>query len=489
MLGTIIRTAPEILDRTFRDGSKFRVSDTFMRSWLHSTMNWSRRKGTRAAQKLPQNWEDQCEKSAQRKAYLIKEYDIPAELYVNSDQTQRLYAPGDKLTYAETGARQVSVIGGDEKRAFTVLVTVTSAGLLLLFQTIYQGQTDRSCPRPAKSRMYAEAVAAGFRFEYSKSKTYWSNQRTMRLFVDHMLAPYFERTKIQLGRPANQRSLWQIDVWSVHRSDEFLSWMHDQHPTILIDFVPGGCTRVAQPCDVGIQRIFKHITNQAFLEDIVDSTITQLDANVETTHYDDHLPTLHDASVRWIWKAYMGLNKKDIVQKVSYQGNIERRSNLSCFCQAFKLCVVRKWDLSYATLRSFDMQESLRMLREQDAPFWNELTTVNPRNAHAKPKTDEVVAEDVMPEPEDDEEHLDDTDISLQDVVTATHQDDRPKKHVAIHPKGGLTRIADAEKLDELPMIDEGVKAVEGRGKRQRTANRQYADFSRHWDNEESDVD
>jgi hypothetical protein len=105
-------------------------------------MGWSRRKATRAAHKLPDDWEDQCEKSALRKAYLLKEYDIPAELYANSDQTQRLYAPGDKLTYAKTGAKQVSVIGGDEKRAFTVMVTVMSAGTLLPFRAIYQGKMD-----------------------------------------------------------------------------------------------------------------------------------------------------------------------------------------------------------------------------------------------------------------------------------------------------------------------------------------------------------
>jgi hypothetical protein len=142
MLATIIREQPEILEKKFADGSTFKASDSFVRAWLHDTMGWSRRRGTRAAQKLPENWEDQCEKSAQRKGYLIKEYDIPAELYANSDQTQRLYAMGNQLTYAETGSRQVSILGGDEKRAFTVLVTVTSAGLLLPFQAIYHGKTN-----------------------------------------------------------------------------------------------------------------------------------------------------------------------------------------------------------------------------------------------------------------------------------------------------------------------------------------------------------
>jgi DDE superfamily endonuclease len=210
----------------------------------------------------------------------------------------------------------VSVIGGDEKHAFTVMVTITSAGLLLPFQSIFQGKTNRSCPHE-ESLHYNDAIAAGFRFKFSGTKTYWANQTTMRSFVDEILAPYFEWVKKQLDRPPEQKSLWQIDVWSVHRLDEFLNWMHDNHPSILIDFVPGGCTGVAQPCDVGIQRPFKHITNQAFLEDIVNVTLTQLDSKAEDIKIDDRIPILRNASVRWLWLAYEKLNKKDIVQKVS----------------------------------------------------------------------------------------------------------------------------------------------------------------------------
>lgn len=303
------------MERKFNDGSTFRASESFVRKWLCDTLHWTRRKGTRAAQKLPGNWEDQCERSAIRKAYLLKEYDIPAELYANSDQTQRLYAPGDKLTYAETGSKQVSVIGGDEKRAFTVMVTITSSGKMLPFQAIYHGKTERSCPDKASTN-YGDAISAGFRLEYSGTKTYWSNQHTMRLFVDHILAPYFQNTKTTLGLPTNQRALWSIDVWSVHRSKEFLDWMNMTHPAILVDFIPGGCTGVAQPCDVGIQRPFKHITNQCFLEDVVKTTLSQIDSNGDLT-WDTRLPTLRNASVRWLWKAYEALNKKEIVQKVS----------------------------------------------------------------------------------------------------------------------------------------------------------------------------
>lgn len=109
-------------------------------------MNWSIRRATQAAHKLPNNWEDQCEQSFFRKVYVIKEEDIPAPLYVNSDQTNVVYAPGNRMTWAPTGAKQVSVVGVDEKRAFTLLISVAADGTLLPLQAIYVGLTDRSCP-------------------------------------------------------------------------------------------------------------------------------------------------------------------------------------------------------------------------------------------------------------------------------------------------------------------------------------------------------
>ena len=57
-------------------------------------------------------------------AYGIKEEDIPAELYVNSDQTHVVYVQGSKLTWTTTGSHQVTIIREDEKRAFTIVVSV-----------------------------------------------------------------------------------------------------------------------------------------------------------------------------------------------------------------------------------------------------------------------------------------------------------------------------------------------------------------------------
>ncbi|KAF8221879.1 hypothetical protein L208DRAFT_1325575, partial [Tricholoma matsutake] len=63
MLATIIKMKPEILNLTFRDGSKFHASETFIQTWLGSAMEWSQRKAKCTARKIPDDWEDQCERS------------------------------------------------------------------------------------------------------------------------------------------------------------------------------------------------------------------------------------------------------------------------------------------------------------------------------------------------------------------------------------------------------------------------------------------
>jgi hypothetical protein len=136
------------------------------------------------------------------------------------------------------------------------------------------------------------------------------------------------------------------------------------------------------------------------------------------------------------------------------------------------------------------MQEELRSLREKDPAFWKELTTPNPR--YAEPEVGEIVAEDILPDL-DDEEELDDTDVSLREVIAATHHEEGPAKRrgrVVNDERGGLTTVADAEQLDELPLAVDGGEE-EGRGKRKKRPNRLYSlvDFARHWDNEGSDIE
>ena len=72
----------------------------------------------------------------------MKEEDIPAALYVNTDQMQAVYVQGLNLTWTQTSSAQVSVIGEDEKWAITAVVSISNSGVLLPFQAIYMGKSN-----------------------------------------------------------------------------------------------------------------------------------------------------------------------------------------------------------------------------------------------------------------------------------------------------------------------------------------------------------
>ena len=79
--------------------------------------------------------------------------------------------------------------------------------------------------------------------------------------------------------------------------------MRTNHPNIIIDFVPGGCTGVDQPCDVGIQRPLKLSMRKSYHEDIVNEFSKELEKGNSTPHLKDQLGVLRDRSVRWLWNA------------------------------------------------------------------------------------------------------------------------------------------------------------------------------------------
>ncbi|KAF8068571.1 hypothetical protein FPV67DRAFT_1448488 [Lyophyllum atratum] len=213
IVAIIDKLAPDLFTHVRADGTRFKCSDSFVRKFLRK-MGWSERRATKAAQKLPDNLDEVLMKAFLREAYVIRDHAIPAELRVNTDQTQTLYQHGAKTTWNQQGAKQVKTVGQEEKRAFTLVPSISASGELLPMQAIYHGGTSRSLPSPSCTA-YKEAIDLRFCMRPSKTSTYWSTQETMRDLVNSIIAPYFESKKKDLGLPPEQRSIWLIDCWTV----------------------------------------------------------------------------------------------------------------------------------------------------------------------------------------------------------------------------------------------------------------------------------
>ncbi|THU96552.1 hypothetical protein K435DRAFT_664194 [Dendrothele bispora CBS 962.96] len=307
MVAILTEEAPDIFEKEVgRQKLKFRCSDDFVLQYLHKRLGWSLRSGTRAAQKLPENYKELLTEAFLREATVIRDYQIPSSLRVNTNQTQSVLQPGTGTTWNKKGERQVDIAGKDEKRAFTLVPSISASGEALPMQAIYRGQTLQSCPSKGAAA-YREAKELGFLLEPSCTDTYWSTIETMKSLVNKIIAPYFESKKAELTELSdkerkNQFSLWKIDCWSVHRSEEFLTWMKVTHPSIIILFVPGSCTGLFQPLDVGIQRILKlsikRIAHRDVVEEVLQSLKKQKDKETSTlVKIDVLMPTLRDRSL------------------------------------------------------------------------------------------------------------------------------------------------------------------------------------------------
>ncbi|THU83896.1 hypothetical protein K435DRAFT_688686 [Dendrothele bispora CBS 962.96] len=322
MVGVITSIAPELFDKDIGKGVKFRCSDSFVRKYLQERLGWSLRAGTRAAQKLPENYENLLLEAFLREAWLVRDYNIPPALRVNTDQTQSVYQPGTKVTWNQKGAKQVDIRGKDEKRAFTLVPSISASGEVLPMQAVYRGASKQLCPSKSAAA-YDEVNKLGFLLEPSCTNTYWSTLNTMKNLVNGIIAPYFDKKKAELTTLSeeerySQFALWKIDCWSVHWSEEFLTWMKETHPTIIVLFVPGSCTGVFQPLDVGIQRILKHSIKRAAHRDIVAEVVSLLEQGEDGTvlKMDLSLATLRDRSLSWIVEAYHEISKPEVVKKV-----------------------------------------------------------------------------------------------------------------------------------------------------------------------------
>lgn len=317
MISCITHYAPEVFTKVDKNGRRFRCGDTFVRDFIHRELDWSFRKATRAGQKIPIDAEQQLFHASLRMAGCIRDENVKACFVVNGDQTLSVYASGRDHTYELKGSKQINIVGIEEKRAFTVMVGVSMSGEVLPLQAIFTGvDPNRSLPKPTAPK-YDEARKLGFRFEVSKTKTHWSNHGTMHLYVQHILAPYFEKHKARLNLP-NQRCIWLIDVWSVHRSKEFRTWMKTHYPWIIILYVPGGCTGLAQPCDVGIQRPFKHAMRRTAHSHVIDETLAQLRTGAEARdiRLEKNIGPLRDRCVEWLVNGYHAINDPVLVKKV-----------------------------------------------------------------------------------------------------------------------------------------------------------------------------
>lgn len=235
------------------------LSNTSLSRFVHRELNWTWRCRTTAAGKLPEDWQAQGTQMAQRIAVHIEIGAVDESLIINWDQTGVILIPAASRTYEKQGETRVAVLGAEEKRQITAVLASSMEGEMLPLQLIFAGKTERS--RPAAT---PASIAAGFHL--TSSDNHWSTQQTMQEYIENVVEPYRQRKIKEKGLKHDSRMVLVIDAWSVHRSEEFRSWMAKNHPLMHLVFVPANCTSHLQVADVVLQKSFKAKLRDQFSE-------------------------------------------------------------------------------------------------------------------------------------------------------------------------------------------------------------------------------
>ncbi|CAN5969388.1 unnamed protein product [Sphagnum jensenii] len=120
--------------------------------------------------------------------------------------------------------------------------------------------------------------------------------------------------------PVDQKAVLLIDCWSVHKSEEFLLWMKEEYPHLIILFVPGGTTNKFQPADTGLNRPFKAAIKAAYHLWYAQDVGQQLQGHaVGEVKVGTVVGVMRDLSVGWLLSSWERLNGDASIVKKAWQ--------------------------------------------------------------------------------------------------------------------------------------------------------------------------
>lgn len=165
------------------------------------------------------------------------------------------------------------MVGSEDKRQVTVVTACSADGTLLPCQTIFEGKTEACLPPRV---LLNKPELAGM--DWTQSSNHWANLTTTKRWFVNVLMPYLEK---QFAASGVNKAVLLLDCWGVHLAEDFRAWVAETYPQVVILYVPAGCTPIGQPCDIAVQRPFKHSITKAFNEWGMNSIILQMRAGAK----------------------------------------------------------------------------------------------------------------------------------------------------------------------------------------------------------------
>ena len=100
---------------------------------------------------------------------------------------------------------------------------------------------------------------------YACQDNTWMDKRVMLMWVDMVLKPYVDTA------PQNVVPLLFLDSYHCHMMNSVVNVIQDLG--VEVEDIPGGCTSLCQPVDIGINKTFKAFLHKAWEKWMIDEGI------------------------------------------------------------------------------------------------------------------------------------------------------------------------------------------------------------------------
>ena len=283
------------------------LTNDWARSLLRR-MKFVKRKGTKAAKKVPENFVELGDQFKARIHSVKTRYQIPPEMIVTFDETASKIIPTDDWTLEEQGATQVSIIGADDKRAITLGLAFSGSLEMLQSQLIYEGKTDLCHPN----------IETPAHVEITHSESHWSTENTIIQLIERVFAPYMVQKRLLLDLVDDHWGLLIWDVYKPHLTQPVLDLLVARR--IKVVFVPANCTSMYSANDhPQWNKNVKLLNNGKFTHWYADIVKEAID-NDQPVNVNFQLTVMKPIHARWTFDSLLEAATKKNWMEAAWKG-------------------------------------------------------------------------------------------------------------------------------------------------------------------------
>jgi hypothetical protein len=199
--------------------------------------------GTHESQRAPSEMASLAEDYVQTIRPKILQCNRHNDFILNMDQTPVPFTFNSKRTLELVGQRTVHIrkSTNDTKRV-TCAMTVTASGRVLTPLLVFKGSPTGRIQRNEFGTFPADIA-------YACQGNAWMDEQVMHLWIDRILKPYVSQT------PPGIVPLLLLDSYRCHMMKSIVNAIEELG--VEVEHIPGGCTALCQPVDIGVNKPFK----------------------------------------------------------------------------------------------------------------------------------------------------------------------------------------------------------------------------------------